>query len=352
MAKQRIALLFGGTSTEGHKYLATVRSAAEVLSNNQYEVVLLGITPKGKWLYCPGEISSLQQEEWMKHPDCCPVVFNMDGTKQGIYKILEDQSLSFLHLDCVIPLLYGRGAVDGKVQGLLDLAGIPYVGNGTCPAAVSMDRAFTHMIASSAGIATAQYLTVKRTDKLDVHQLSEEVLDTFGYPVFVKPVGSLSGVSLAENEEDLAEAIKTAFTHDDKVLIEERILGAQIKCAVIGNDLPEASMLGEYSLEMAGDDFERKPSECVIPARLSQELSYQIRDLAIKTYQLFDCSGLAAVDFFITPAGEIYLNQVKTIPDLSADSLFVKLWEAVGVSYEDLLQRLISLAQERAETIK
>lgn len=352
MAKQRIALLFGGVSSDSHKYLPSVRSVAEALSEKQYEVVLLGITPKGKWLFCPGELSLLQQEDWTKHPDCCPVVFNMDGTKQGIYKILEDQSLSFLHLDCVIPLLYGRGAVDGKVQGLLDLSGIPYVGSGTCPAAVSMDRAFTHMIAGSVGIGTARYLTVKRNDKFDVHQLSEKVLDSFGYPVFVKPVGSLSGVSLADSEEELAEAVKTAFTHDDKVLIEERILGIQIKCAVIGNENPEASVLGEYSLEMTGQDFDRKSSECVIPAHLSQDTSYRIRDLAIKVYQLFDCSGLAAVDFFVTPADKIYFNQVKAIPNLSADSLFVKLWETVGLSYGDLLERLITLAQEQAETVK
>lgn len=352
MAKQRIALLFGGISSDSYRYLPSVCSVAETLSENQYEVVLIGITPKGKWLFCPGELSLLQQEDWMKHPDCCPIVFNMDGTKQGIYKLLEDQSLSFLHLDCVIPLLYGRGAVDGRVQGLLDLCGIPYVGSGTCSASVSMDRAFTHMIANSSEIVTARYLTVKRSDKFDVHQLSEEVMDTFGYPVFVKPVGSLSGVALADSEEELAEAVKTAFTHDDKVLIEERILGIQIKCAVIGNENPEASVLGEYPLDMASQDFDQKSAECTIPASLSQDLSYRIRDLAIKAYQLFDCSGLAAVDFFVTPADEIYFNQVKAIPNLSADSLFVKLWETVGLSYEDLLERLITLAQEQAETVK
>lgn len=352
MAKQRIALLFGGISSDSYKYLSSVCSVAETLSENQYEVVLLGITPKGKWLYCPGELSLIRQQDWMKHPDCCPVVLNMDGTKQGIYKILEDQSLSFLHLDCVIPLLYGRGAVDGRVQGLLDLSGIPYVGSSTCPAAVSMDRTFTHMIANSAGICTARYLTVKRSERFDVEQLSTEVLDSFGYPVFVKPAGSLSGVSLADNAEELAESVKTAFTHDDKVLIEERILGVQIKCAVIGNEMPEASVLGEYSLEMTGQDFDRKASECIIPARLSQDISYRIRDLAIKVYQLFDCSGLAAVDFFVTPADEIYFNQIKAIPNLSADSLFVKLWETVGVSYGNLLERLIALAQEQSETVK
>ncbi len=352
MAKQRIAVLFGGVSSESYRYLSCVSSVAEALAEIQYEVVLIGITPKGKWLYCPGELSLLEGDEWMKHPDCCPVVLNMDGTKQGVYKILEDHSLSFLHLDCAIPLFYGRGAVDGRVQGLLDLCGIPYVGNGVCSAAVSMDRAVTHMIANGVGITTARYLTVKRNEKFDASQLSEQIADTFGYPVFVKPVGSLSGISMAENKEELAESVKTAFTHDDKVLIEERVLGVQIKCAVIGNEIPEASVLGEYSLETMGEDFGRKAGECRIPACLSQELSYKVRDLAIRVYQLFDCSGLAAVDFFVTPTEEIYFNQVKTIPDLSADSLFVKLWETVGVSYQDLLVRLIALAQEKAETVK
>lgn len=352
MAKQRIALLFGGISSDSYKYISSVCSIAQTLSENQYEVILLGITPKGKWLYCPGELSLLQQQGWMKHPDCCPVVLNMDGTRQGIYKILEDQSLSFLHLDCVIPLLYGRGAVDGRVQGLLDLSGIPYVGSSTCSAAVAMDRTFTHMIANSTGLCTARYLMVKRSAKFDVDQLSTEILDSFGYPVFVKPAGSLSGVSFADDAEELAEAVKIAFTHDDKVLIEERILGVQIKCAVIGNETPEASVLGEYPLEMTRQDFDRKVSECIIPARLSQDISYRIRNLAIQVYQLFDCSGLAAVDFFVTPADEIYFNQIKVIPNLSADSLFVKLWEAVGMSYGNLLERLIVLAQEQSEIVK
>ena len=232
------------------------------------------------------------------------------------------------------------------------MCGIPYVGSGCCAAAVTMDRAFIHMVANSAGIPTARYLTIKRSDKFDVRQHSNAVLDTFEYPVFVKPAGSLSGVSRADNEEELAEAIKNAFTHDDKVLIEERILGAQITCAVIGNENPEASVLGEYPLETTNQDFDQGPPEVLIPARLSQDISYRIRDLAIKLYQLFDCSGLAAIDFFVTPADEIYFNQIKAIPDLSAGSLFIKLWETVGLSYGDLLERLITLAQEQAETVK
>lgn len=343
MAKQRIALIFGGASA--NKNLSCVPSVAETLQENSYEVILIGITPKGKWLYYPGDLNSLVEGTWSSHPDCCPVVFNFDGTKQGIYKILDDQSLSFLHIDCAIPLLYGQGAVDGKVQGLLKLASIPCVGSATGTAAISMNRVFTHTIANGVGIRTPRYLTVARSDKLDITAISEKISENFGFPVFVKPDGSLSGISFAENEDELAEAIKTAFIHDKKVVIEERIIGKLIKCAVIGNEKPEASILGEIPL-----DALQNPVSA--PAQISQEISYQIRDLAIKLYQLFDCAGLGALDFFVTPADELYFNQLTTIPDLSKDSAFVTLWETVGVSYSDLLDRFITMAIERAETVK
>ncbi len=341
MAKQRIALIFGGAAFE--RSINSVCPVAEALRSS-YEVVLIGITKKGKWLYYPGDLTSLKEGDWASHPDCCPIVFNMDGTKQGIYKILEDQTFSFLHIDCAIPVLYGQGIVDGKVQGLLKLASIPCVGNYTAPASISMNTSFTRTIASGAGIHTPRFFTVER-NKLDINEVASRVSDSFGYPVFVKPAGSLSAKRLVDNENELSEAIKNAFIHDKKVVIEERVLGKLIKCAVIGNENPEASILGEIPLDNL--DF-----PCKIPAELSQDVSYQIRNLAVKIYQLFDCSGLSGMDFFVTPADEIYFHQLNSIPDLLWTSPFVKLWDTVGITFEDLLERLIDLAIERAETVK
>ena len=197
---------------------------------------------------------------------------------------------------------------------------------------------------------------VKRSDRFRPEQIAQKVVDTLGFPVFVKPAnaGSSVGVSKAKDENELEQAVKLAFAHDSKVLIEKAIVGIEVECAVLGNQEPEASILGEITPANEFYDYEAKysnpNSELHIPARISQELSYQIRDIAVKAFKALGCAGLSRVDFFVTPAQEVYLNELNTMPGFTSISMYPKLWEATGLSYSALLDRLIRLAMERAES--
>lgn len=352
MAKKRIAILFGGISPE---HDISCMSAVYLLENlsAEYETVCIGITRKGRMLYYPGDAEGIRQGSWESHPDCCGCVFSTDSSKQGIYKILDDQTASFLSLDCVFPVLYGKSGEDGSMQGILERSGIPFVGSGTCASALCMDKEFVHMVLNAADIRTSAWITVRRGEKLDPSILAEKVEAAFGFPVYVKPANanSAGGVFHADNADELQRAVKLAFVHDDKVLIKEQVHGVQVKCGVIGNEEPEASLLGEIAFESAEQPLtacERERQSLIIPARISQELSYKVREIAVEAFKATECAGMASVDFFITPSGEIYLNQINTVPGFSEISIFPRLWQAVDVGASELLDRLIRLALDRA----
>lgn len=356
MAKQRIAVLFGGASSEHEVSCVSASSVIENIPAEQYEVVCIGITKKGKWLFYPGEIEGIRNGQWEKHPDCCPCMVTIDNAKKGIYKILSDQTLTFLPIDCFFPVLHGKNGEDGTIQGLFDMSMVPYVGCDVCASALCMDKAFAHIVLEAAGIKMAPYILVKRADRFRPEQIAQKVVDTLGFPVFVKPAnaGSSVGVSKAKDENELEQAVKLAFAHDHKVLIEKAIVGIEVECAVLGNQNPEASVLGEITPGNEFYDYEAKyedaGSELHIPARISQELSYRIRDIAVNAFKELDCSGLARVDFFVTSAQEVYLNELNTMPGFTSISMYPKLWQATGMSYSSLLDRLIQLAMERAES--
>ena len=353
MAKKRIAVLFGGISPE---HDVSCMSAVYLLEHlpEGYETVCIGITKKGRMLFYPGDVEGIRSGQWDSHPDCCPCLFPTDSSKRGVYKLLDDQTVSFLALDCVFPVLYGKSGEDGLIQGVLESSGIPFVGSGTCSSALCMDKEFAHTILSAAGIRTAAFLTVHREAPGSYGQLAEQVEESFGFPVFVKPANSNSagGVFHAADQEELERAVKLAFVHDSKVLIKEHIPGIQVKCGVLGNENPEASVLGEISFDQEGacSEVEKPPQQLVIPARISQELSYKIREIAVRAFQVMECAGMASVDFFITSTGEVYLNQINTVPGFSEISIYPSLWQAVDVSPAQLLERLIELALERAES--
>lgn len=351
MAKKRIAILFGGISPE---HDVSCMSAVWLMENlsAEYETVPIGITRKGRMLYYPGDAEGIRSGSWEHHPDCCGCVFSTDSSKQGIYKLLDDQTASFLNLDCVFPVLYGKTGEDGSVQGILERSGIPFVGSGTCASALCMDKEFVHMILNAAGIRTSAWITVRRSEKLDAQALTGKVEAAFGFPVYVKPANANSsgGVFHAENAVELERTVKMAFVHDDKVLIKEQIHGIQVKCGVIGNENPEASLLGEIAFieSEAVTGFERDRQQLIIPARISQELSYKIREIAVSAFKVVECAGMASVDFFVTPSGDIYLNQINTVPGFSDISIFPRLWKEVGIGAGQLLDRLVNLSFDRA----
>ncbi|MGI5894458.1 MAG: D-alanine--D-alanine ligase family protein [Candidatus Merdivicinus sp.] len=356
MAKQRIAVIFGGASSE---HEVSCVSASSVISNipaDDYEIICIGITKKGKWLFYPGEWDLIANGNWEKHPDCCPCMVSTDNAKKGIYKILDDQTVSFLSIDCFFPVLHGKNGEDGTIQGLFEMSMIPYVGCDTCSSAICMDKAYSHVILENAGIKMTPWILCRRSDRFRPEQIAQKVVDSFGFPVFVKPAnaGSSVGVSKAKDENELEQAVKLAFIHDDKVLIEKAVTGIEVECAVLGNTDPEASVLGEIKPANEFYDYEAKyenaASELFIPARISQDLSYQVRGIAVEAFKAMGCTGLARVDFFVNPTTqEIFLNELNTMPGFTSISMYPKLWDATGVSYGALLDKLITLAMERAE---
>ncbi len=197
MAKQRIAVLFGGASSEHEVSCVSASSVIANIPAEQYEIVCIGITKKGKWLFYPGEVEQIADGSWEKHPDCCPCIVTADNAKKGIYKQLSDQTLTFLPIDCFFPVLHGKNGEDGTIQGLFEMSMVPYVGCGTCASAVCMDKAFTHVLLESAGIQMAPYILVRRSDRFRPEQIAQKVVDTLGFPVFVKPANAGSSVGVS-----------------------------------------------------------------------------------------------------------------------------------------------------------
>ncbi len=355
MAKKRIAILFGGTSPE---HDISCMSAWFLLQNMppQYETVCIGITRKGRMLYYPGDADGIRSGAWEAYPDCCSCIFSTDDSKTGIYKLMNDGSASYLGLDCVFPVLYGKRGEDGIIQGILEASGIPFVGSGACASALCMDKGFAHMVLTAAGVKMSRYITIRREDRLDIASLVGQVEDSFGFPVYVKPAcaNTAGGIFHAAAPEELERAVKMAFVHDSKVLIKEAIRGRQIKCGLIGNDSSnlEVSPLGEIMMDQSfvpETPYESAPQTLQVPADLPDEVADRIRHTAIRAFETAECAGVASIDFFITDGGEIYLNQLNTVPGYSAVSIFPRLWEAAGVPADELIDRLICLAFEKAD---
>lgn len=354
MSKIKVAVIFGGASSEHDISLISAASVIRNLPENKYEVVCIGITKKGRWLYFPGDIEMIENDTWMQHPDCCSAIISPDVTHKGIIKILEDGVSCIVKIDCVFPVLHGKNGEDGTIQGLFALSGIPYVGCDTLSSATCMDKDVTHTLLENAGIKTSPWFSMLYSEMNKLQGLIPQFELALGYPMFIKPAnaGSSVGISKAKNKDELVEAIKFAFTHDKKILIEKEIIGSEIECAVLGNENPSASILGQINPSNEFYDFEAKyvsnSSELIIPAPISENKSYEVRDIAIKAFKALGCGGMARVDFFVND-NEIILNEINTIPGFTSISMYPKLWEASGKPYDTLLDELITLAIERVE---
>jgi len=259
-------------------------------------------------------------------------------------------------VDVVFPVMHGPHAEDGTIQGLLELANIPYVGCDVLSSSTAMDKAMAKVIFASFGLPQGQYKVIlKHQLQEDLETVVREVEEEFSYPVFVKPanMGSSVGITKAHNREKLIEGLREAAKYDRKIVIEEYINGREIECAILGNNEPQASVLGEIVPSSEFYDYHAKyqdggKSVLIIPANLSDEKVQEIQKLAIKAYRALDCSGLARADFFVDREnGKVYLNEVNTMPGFTQISMYPKLWEATGISYSKLINRLIELAQER-----
>jgi D-alanine-D-alanine ligase len=353
--KVRVAIIFGGRSAEHEVSLQSAKNIIEAIDRDRFEPVLIGIDRGGKWHLDEASNLLLQAE----NPRL--IRLNQAGTEVALVQHgASNQLISsgtrepLGSIDVAFPVLHGPCGEDGSIQGLFKLAGVPYVGADILGSAVGMDKDVMKRLLRDAGIATAGFrvLTRNAARRPSFDELAAEL----GRPMFIKPanMGSSVGVFKVQDEEQLRQALAAAFEYDRKVLAEEYIRGREIECAVLGNHEPRASVPGEVIVQREFYSYEAKYVDehgaiLEIPARLSPELTAGIQALAVRSFNVLCCAGMARVDFFLKEDGAIYVNEINTLPGFTCISMYPKLWQASGLSYTALISRLIELAVERYE---
>ncbi|HEX6971773.1 MAG TPA: D-alanine--D-alanine ligase family protein [Limnochordia bacterium] len=357
--KLRVGVIFGGRSGEHEVSLMSAASVLRAIDREKYEIVPIGVSRTGQWLIggdplqalSRGTLDELQPAALLPDPGR-PVLIPFSGSG-GVPSV---PSSPLQTLDVIFPLLHGPYGEDGTLQGLLELANIPYVGCGVAASAVGMDKALMKAILREAGLTVLDYLVVLRREvEQDPDAVRRRVESGFGYPCFVKPanLGSSVGVVKVHAAHELEPALRTAAQYDRKLLIEDAAEGCrEIECSVLGNDDPIASVPGEVIPSREFYDYEAKyldtGSQLIIPAPLSPQAAERVRSDAVRAFKAIDGAGMARVDFFVDRKTEaIYVNEVNTIPGFTPISMYPKLWEATGISYSELIDRLIQLALER-----
>ncbi len=349
--KKTVAILFGGQSSEHEISCISAITIMENMDRELYDLILIGIRKDGRWLRVDS-IDSARDGSW--RDGTVTAVISPDREQHGVI-FLENGKVSVTRLDCVFPVLHGLYGEDGTVQGLLTLAGIPYVGCGVLSSAVSMDKLYTKLIVDTLGIRQAAYVPVMRHELSRMEQTVSKVEQRLSYPVFVKPAnaGSSQGVSKAHNRGELEAALQEAAKHDRKILVEETIVGREIECAVLGDEKEvQASGLGEI---LAADKFysyEAKyynaESKTVIGPKLPDGVTEKIREAAKQIFRAVDGFGLSRVDFFFdTEKQELVFNEINTLPGFTAISMYPTLWEAEGLPKKELIRKLLAMAENR-----
>ncbi len=352
--KNCVGILFGGKSAEHEVSLQSARNIVNAIDRTKYDVVLIGIDKKGSWFLNEESHYLLHAENpklisLNKGGESVALVTNSAGVRE-LVSLKRNVPLS--RIDVIFPVLHGPFGEDGTIQGLLKLMNVPYVGAGVLGSAAGMDKDVMKRLLRDAGLPIPRFLVFAQaqTDQIDF----EAVEHKLGLPFFVKPanLGSSVGIHKVKTKQDFAPAIQDAFQYDRKIIVEQGISGREIECSILGNDFPVASLPGEiiphhefYSYEAKYIDENGAGLE--IPAQLSEPVVKKIQELAVRTFQVLCCEGLARVDMFLTDKEEIYINEINTIPGFTRISMFPKLWEASGLSQTELITRLIQFALER-----
>ena len=356
MKKLSVCILFGGISPE---HEVSLRSAESVLNNidkEKYNIFPVGITKEGDWILFGGEdYSMLPNGSWKNHPDNRRAAIS-PVRGQGLLSF-EGDCVVRERIDVVFPVLHGENGEDGAMQGLLQMAGIPYVGPHVAASAVAMDKTLTKLVVDHAGVPQAAWKLVRRNELRNHMENTLTALENrFSYPMFVKPAGTGSsvGVSKAADRDALRKALEFAAKYDDKILVEEFIHGREIEVAVMGNENPVASIAGEIDSGAEFYDYEAKyvtdTSTAYIPARISEEVEEEVREMAVKVYNAIGCQGLSRVDFFVTyEDNRVVFNEINTLPGFTSISMYPKLFAASGIPYSQLIDQLLELAMEACQ---
>ncbi len=347
MAKTRIAVIFGGRSGEHEVSLMSAESVMAALDPERYEVIPVGITRLGQWVLVSDALA-------LARAGRLPEYLSNGAPVGGSVELIPDPTTR-QGIDVAFPVLHGTFGEDGTVQGLLELAGIPYVGAGVGSSAVSMDKAFMRVLFAHAGLPMAAWMAVERWRwEIYPESVIQEIEGALAYPCFVKPanLGSSVGVSKARNRDELAAALTSAADYDRKLVIEEAVdRPREIECSVLGNHELRASVPGEIIPDGEFYDYAAKyetgRSQLLIPAPLDEEQRIAVQDYALRAFRAVDCAGMARVDFFLDSDERLLINEINTIPGFTAISMYPKLWEASGLPFADLVDTLVQLALER-----
>lgn len=348
---KNLCVIFGGRSPEHEISRKSVTSILNNLDKSKYEITLIGITKEGKWYLYGGDYSKIENGSWEADLSNKKAVLSPDTSDSAVI-VFDGDTYSKIHIDVIFPVLHGEYGEDGTIQGLFEMSGIPYVGMGVMASANSMDKTTTKIVFQNAGIPQADWVVVNKSD--DFEDKMNEIEQKLGYPCFVKPArtGSSVGVGKAHDREELKDALKNAAKFDRKILVEENIDGHEVECAVLGNDDVKAATVGEIMPTVEFYDFDAKyndnSTKLQIPADLPEETIEKIREYAVRAFKALDGSGLSRVDFFVKHSdGSILLNEINTLPGFTNISMYPKLWDAVGLGYSELLDKLIELAGKR-----
>ncbi|MDR5659129.1 D-alanine--D-alanine ligase family protein [Serpentinicella sp. ANB-PHB4] len=337
MKKTRIMILFGGKSGEHDISLMSAASVMRAMDKDKYEITSVGITREGDWREFVGNVAEIDAIDW-------------EGQSKpfDVNRLFQKNK----EVDTVFPVLHGPFGEDGTVQGLLEMAGVSYVGAGVLASAVAMDKGIAKMLLDSEGIPQAKYQLINRKDFVeDNMRVISRIEDQFEYPVFIKPanLGSSVGISKAKNRDELLISIEEAMKYDRRIIVETFINAREIECAVLGNENPKASLPAEvvpyHEFYDYNDKYFEGKSQLIVPANLPEDVVKEIQALALQVYKIYDCKGLSRVDFFIEKeTNNILVNEVNTMPGFTKISMYPKMWEATGLPYRELIDQLINLS--------
>lgn len=344
MKKKKIAVIFGGNSTEYPISLESASAVLEHMNKKKYACIPIGITRNGDWYHYEGDYERIADNTW--HKDLAklhPVAVSQSTSRKGFIEFGANR-FEMLEVDMAFPVLHGKNGEDGTVQGLLELAAIPVIGCDMLSSALCMDKERAHKLVSCAGIPVPKSIAFPAVKK---EAVCEKIGEEFQYPLFVKPVrsGSSFGITKVNERENLEEAIALAFSHDAEVIVEEAVNGFEVGCAILGTDSLTVGRVDEIELSQGFFDFEEKytlkSARIHMPARIDGETERRIQETAKTIYRTLGCSGFARVDMFLTPEGSIVFNEVNTIPGFTAHSRYPNMMKGIGLSFTELLDRLI-----------
>ena len=343
MIKKKIGVIFGGCSPEYNVSLESAYSAITNINKEKYDIILIGITKEGDWFKFEGDLENIKNDSWLQKGKCTKVVISSSKSDKGIIEI-EKNNTNLIKLDAIFPVLHGKNGEDGTVQGLIELSGIPLIGCNLLSSSLCMDKYLSHKLVQSYGIKVANSIVINNKTK-DIYKEIKKL----NFPLFVKPVraGSSFGITKIENETEIEQAIKEALKYDTEIIIEENINGIEIGCAILGN---EDLIVGEIDeIELSNgffnytEKYTLKTSQIHVPARIDKEIAQKAKETAKQIYKILKCKDFARVDMFLTPNNEIYFNEINTIPGFTSHSRYPNMMKQIGMSFEELVDKLISL---------